>query len=510
MSAHAIAHPVSHPPRRARLSLRSKGMLALVVLVAYVAGTAWYLVGQRRALDALGQQLESHQAMEALLAPSVNTLAHTLVQTQAILSSPGYTEGPNVRYSEIAASLDPLMSRLHKLQAADSSLAEDIAIMDGAVEAVRTEPSGRNLALARDAEQGLIANLNDIMAALQRRTDALAEGYERQQHLIQLTAIGTSLVGAAASAAVILVFFTRLARDIERLRARAAAIVSGYAGEPLRNHRHDEVGALIEAVNHMQVDLRHWERQQEISRQQRFHEEKMAAVGSMAAAIGHEVSNPMAAISGMAQFLIDESRGDGQKLAQLAQEFGRQILRQTERVTVIMRQLTTLTRTSSPEPELLDLNALVTTTCSFIGYDKRFRGIEFEHDLDRDLPAVFAVADHLTQIMMNLLINSADAMEQLPKEQGVSRIRLTTRVEGNEVRLSVADTGHGMTPEVQARAFEESFTTKPVGRGRGIGLFLCKTLIEQTGGRIALASIPGAGTTISLFLPLEAADQPKV
>jgi two-component system NtrC family sensor kinase len=378
--------------------------------------------------------------------------------------------------------------------------------MDGAVEAVRTEPSGRNLALARDAEQGLIANLNDIMAALQRRTDALAEGYERQQHLIQLTAIGTSLVGAAASAAVILVFFTRLARDIERLRARAAAIVSGYAGEPLRNHRNDEVGALIEVVNHMQVDLRHWERQQEISRQQRFHQEKMAAVGSMAAAIGHEVSNPMAAIAGMAQFLIDESRDDGHKLSQLAHDFGMQILRQTERISLIMRQLATLTRAHSPEPELLDLNALVHSTCNFIAYDKRFRGIEFVQDLDHELPALFGVTDHLTQVLMNLLINAADAMEGFVAGNGGARIRITTRVEGLEVRLSVADSGHGMTPEVQARAFEESFTTKPAGKGRGIGLYLCKTLIEQARGRIVLTSLPNAGTTVSLFLPLSRTD----
>ena len=60
----------------------------------------------------------------------------------------------------------------------------------------------------------------------------------------------------------------------------------------------------------------------------------------------------------------------------------------------------------------------------------------------------------------------------------------------------MTDTGHGMTPEVMARAFEESFTTKPVGQGRGIGLFLCKTLVEQAGGRIELASIEGAGSTV--------------
>jgi signal transduction histidine kinase len=70
------------------------------------------------------------------------------------------------------------------------------------------------------------------------------------------------------------------------------------------------------------------------------------------------------------------------------------------------------------------------------------------------------------------------------------------------VRLEVTDTGHGMSPEVMARAFEEAFSTKPAGKGRGIGLFLCKTLIEQSGGQIELASTVGTGTTVSLYLPL--------
>ena len=166
-----------------------------------------------------------------------------------------------------------------------------------------------------------------------------------------------------------------------------------------------------------------------------------------------------------------------------------------------MRQLANLTRPHSPEPELLDLNSLVQSTCSFISFDRRFRGIEFEYALDHALPAVTVVADHVTQILMNLLINAADAMEETPKD-GQARIRVSTQLADGEIRLAVADTGHGMTAAVMARAFEESFSTKPAGRGRGIGLFLCKSLVEQAGGSIELASTPGAGTTVNLRLPL--------
>ena len=300
---------------------------------------------------------------------------------------------------------------------------------------------------------------------------------------------------------MILVFFTRLARDIGRSAgSRRGDRLAATRDRRWSTARTDEIGGLIEAVNRMQVDLRRWEQQQEISRQQRFHQDKMAAVGSMAAAIGHEVSNPIAAIAGVAQFLIDETRDDDHRVSQLAHDFSVQILRQTERISLIMRQLATLTRPHSPEPELLDLNTLVQSTGSFISYDKRFRGIEFEFRLDHELPAVTAVADHMTQVLMNLFINAADAMEQTPKD-GTARIVVSTAVVGSEIRLAVADTGHGMSPDVMARAFEESFTTKPAGRGRGIGLFLCKTLTEQAGGRIELESTMGAGTTVSLYLP---------
>ncbi|HWJ04386.1 MAG TPA: ATP-binding protein [Steroidobacteraceae bacterium] len=488
-----------HAPR---LTLRTRGVLALAVLVLYVLAAAWFLATQRQALFVVAQQVDSHRVAQDLLAPSFTTLAHTLVQTQAILDSSEYSDGYKRTYAEIGASLDPLMSRLHRLRDFDPALAPYIEQLQSAVDAVRDAPTGQNLVQVRNTEQQMIAHMNDLLTSLEHRTEVLTDDYKRRQQLIGITAIVACIIGAAVSAVVILVFFTRLAHDIERLRARASAVVSGYAGAPLPNRRTDELGGLIDAINRMQVDLRRWEQQQEISRQQRFHQEKMAAVGSMAAVIGHEVSNPIAAIAGVAQYVIDETRGDDHKNSRLAHDYSVQILKQTERISLIMRQLATLTRRHSPEPELLDINALVQTTASFVAFDKRFRGIQLQYELDHGLPAVTCVADHMTQVLMNLLINAADAMEQVPKD-GKARIRVATRTVGQSIRLDVTDTGHGMTPAVMARAFEESFSTKNEGKGQGIGLFLCKTLIEQAGGRIELDSTPGAGTTVSVYLPLE-------
>jgi two-component system NtrC family sensor kinase len=227
----------------------------------------------------------------------------------------------------------------------------------------------------------------------------------------------------------------------------------------------------------------------------------MAAVGSLAAAIGHEVINPIAAISGVAQFMRDEAQAGSADLAGTVREFSNQILAQTDRITTIMRQMANFTAAPSPEPELIDVNAVIRATCGFICYDKRFRDIEFDYDLRTDLPAVTAVADHVTQILMNLLINAADALEH-SGTPGRRCIRVSTRVASDQLVITVHDNGPGMAPEVLARAFDESFTTKPAGKGRGIGLFVCKRLIEQAGGSITLESGPQVGTTATLLLPL--------
>jgi two-component system, NtrC family, sensor kinase len=161
----------------------------------------------------------------------------------------------------------------------------------------------------------------------------------------------------------------------------------------------------------------------------------------------------------------------------------------------ITRQLQQLTRPGSNEAEWTDLNALARATCTFVSYDPRFRNVRMDLFLDDAVPAVWAVADHVTQVLMNLLINAADAL----RDASERRLEVRTAIDGASVRLEIRDTGSGMSPEIAARAFDEGFTTKP--EGSGIGLFMCKTLVERDGGRISLHSQQGIGTAITIWLP---------
>jgi two-component system, NtrC family, sensor kinase len=294
--------------------------------------------------------------------------------------------------------------------------------------------------------------------------------------------------------AIMIAFFRRLAWDIVRLQERASHIVGGYRGAPLEIGRSDEVGALMAAVNHMQLELRQREQKLEMAREQHSHREKMAALGSLARAIAHEINNPIAAISGLAQSMSETPAGRG------AASPPRLILEQAQRISTITRQVSEFARPRAARVELLDLNGLVRTTCRFIAYDERFRNVKLELALDEGLPAVKAVADHVTQVLMNLLINAADAVDGL-KDRGAC-IEVATSAAPGEAVLRVADNGVGMDAETLRRAFEESFSTKPGTTGRGLGLFICRELLDRFGGRIELASTRGSGTTATVRLPL--------
>lgn len=487
------------------LTLRTKGILAFIAIVVYVAVIALYVSHQRQRLLHIVEKLEQVHAKQQLLIRVNTSLGHSIVELQGMLN----VETRKPRYGDVINDIQAVASGMRALKTIyPAMVSADTENLELNIASLWAVPSRNNLSVIRDSELKLIGKLNDITKALQEKADDLSEVYRNINQTIPLVAMLMYVIGLGTYGTVVLLFFTRIASDIKRLKVRALAVATGYRGEPLGVTRSDELGGLMEAVNRMQAVLRRTEQRQEISRQQRFHQEKMAAVGSMASAIGHEVSNPMAAISGISQCIIDITTPQPglekeRSLNSIAvHDHAELILQHTERIAAIMRQMSTLTERSSPEPELLDVNALIRATCGFIGYDNRFRRIKFELDLDPELPAITAMADHLTQILMNLLINAADAMES-QAETRPSTIRITSRQADGQVLLTVSDNGQGMSPELLAQAFKESFTTKPVGKGRGIGLFLCKTLIEEAGGDIALESTPDAGTTARLVLPLQ-------
>jgi len=125
-------------------------------------------------------------------------------------------------------------------------------------------------------------------------------------------------------------------------------------------------------------------------------------------------------------------------------------------------------------------------------------------NLDTQLPAIQAVGDHITQVIMNLLINAADASEGRVDPR--PRIVISTSRNEKGVVVTVTDNGAGMDKATLSRVFEEYFTTKPMGKGSGIGMAISKSLIESDGGTISIESELGIGTTVTLQFPNAADD----
>lgn len=173
------------------------------------------------------------------------------------------------------------------------------------------------------------------------------------------------------------------------------------------------------------------------------------------------------------------------------------------RLSAITREISEFAAPQPIERQLLDLNGLVRTTAGLMGYDKRMRRVNLRLNLDSQLPAIYGVADQLTQVIMNLLINAADALENA--EGRAQEITLQTEVINGNVRLTVADNGSGIDQDTLSRVFEAFFTTKR--KGNGLGLSLCYSIITGHGGTIEINSTPGEGAQVLVTLPLPADEE---
>jgi PAS domain S-box-containing protein len=234
--------------------------------------------------------------------------------------------------------------------------------------------------------------------------------------------------------------------------------------------------------------------------------QRMDAVGQLAGGVAHEINNMMTAVLGFNELLLNRLGPGDPSSPDL-----RQIRRAASRAATITRQLLAFSRRQLLRPEVLDLNQLVRELepmlRQVLGED-RF----FATDLADDLGRVRADPGQMQQVLINLALNARDALStagtltvrtcnaviappgaDAPSEEGPAP--------GSYVVLSVADTGHGMDAATRARIFEPFFTTKPQGQGTGLGLATVFGVVRQSGGSVRVESVPGRGTTFSVYLP---------
>ncbi len=316
-------------------------------------------------------------------------------------------------------------------------------------------------------------------------------------HPADRDAVGRALAGAGAGQACDLVY--RVERPDGTLRwVRDRASAAPPAGEPgLRIFGIAEdvtrLRAATDAAEHAQAQLRHVQ--------------KLDAVGRLAGGVAHDFNNLLTAILGYATLALGRLS---------PQHPVRDMLRGVEHAgrsaAALTAQLLAFSRRQVLHPRRLDLNEVVAATLKLARRLVR-EDVAIETRAGADVPAVWADAGQIEQVLMNLVINASDAMP----EGGTLRVT-TASVDagrappsdraglgpGRYARIAVRDHGVGMSRAVRERLFEPFFTTKPPGRGTGLGLATAYGIVEQSHGHVAVDSAPGRGTTVRVYLPAHA------
>jgi len=227
----------------------------------------------------------------------------------------------------------------------------------------------------------------------------------------------------------------------------------------------------------------------ETQQQLRF-TQRVAELGTLAASMAHEIGTPMNVILGRAEMLMRQTDDETMKKGLGI------ITAQVERITRLMNQLLAVARRGPPNFRPVDLRDVVTNCLDAVEERLSQHCVQVVSEYDEELPHIHGDSDLMMQVLLNLVLNAVQAMP----ESGTLRVAAVR--EGEQyIRLTVADTGHGIPPDVLPTIFEPFVTTKARGQGTGLGLTVVLGIVQEHGGSITVESTLGQGTTFTLLLP---------
>ena len=228
--------------------------------------------------------------------------------------------------------------------------------------------------------------------------------------------------------------------------------------------------------------------------------ERLASIGLLAAGVAHEINNPLTHVMYSLGRLVEYFHHvPGREVAVSAEllDLAEGALVGTERIAAIAHQLHTFSRVGDGGPSEVQVNELVETALRFADNEIRFRA-RVEKQLG-NLPTLLVHGGKLAQILLNLLINAAHSIDEGDRENNLITIR--TWIEDGQLAISISDTGRGIPGEHLDQIFDPFFTTKAVGRGSGLGLWVCSNFVSNLGGSVEAQSVVGEGSQFVVRLP---------
>ncbi|PLX83464.1 MAG: histidine kinase [Desulfuromonas sp.] len=328
-----------------------------------------------------------------------------------------------------------------------------------------------------------------------------------------LTLLGLLLLGCGLGYLLARVISKALCRPVLKLNAMALQVAAGKRDLEIEATTRDEIGHLTGTFNRMATALK--ERENDLNRlnrelegevavrtrqleeksleliaaqQELLRSEKLAAIGSLAAGVAHEINNPAAIIRGNVEILQMELPPGAS-----GREEADEILKQTERISLITQNMLTFAREQSFRFDTVELNGLLAEILSQVSHQVELGRVEVIEELDLELPPISSDGPRLRQVLTNIVVNGLQAMD------GEGRLTVRSRFDEREVVLAVADTGPGMDAATREKIFNPFFTTKD--EGTGLGLSVSYGIVQALGGRIAVESSPGEGATFTVRIP---------
>ena len=336
------------------------------------------------------------------------------------------------------------------------------------------------------------------------------------------TSLAVLLVGLCAAV------FTRrfVTKPLSRLADATRHVAEMQLDRPIALTSSDELAELARSFNEMRrrlaeamAEINGFTRSLEdkveerteqlrLVQQKLMQADRLASLGQLAASVAHEINNPLSGVLNLSMLMQRIVKEDGIPKGREAEFRGylEQVVAETSRTGRIVSDLLAFSRRSSPHRASADLNVVVGTTLSLVSHKLKLMNVEVECALDAALPHILADGSQLQQVVMNLVLNGAEAT----RKKGSGHLRVTTRsvLPEDEVVLEVKDDGEGMSPELKDRAFEPFFTTKEEGKGVGLGLAVVYGIVQAHGGDIEVESTPGSGTLFRVTLPVRGAGAP--
>lgn len=335
----------------------------------------------------------------------------------------------------------------------------------------------------RDNGQNLLIRADQLVTAERRDIDRLI------QQMIPLPMICLLLL-VVLLGFVLYMIGEKVVRPLARITRESEAVAQGAFQRitPYGGDARNEIHRLVAAINRMVAEL---EKEQE----QLIQSRKIASIGTLTAGIAHEINNPVNNLSLILESLLE----DGIRMDPAErQRLYREAMDQADRTSEIVKNLLEFSRASHPKVEELNLEEIVDKTARLVNNEMKLHNIEFRKEVAGGLSVARLDRGGLQQVLLNLFMNSIQAMEN----GGKLTVRIGPTEVPTEVRIDVIDSGPGISSENLGQIFDPFFTTKKEGVGTGLGLSVSYNIVKKNKGRMEVQSKSGQGTCFSIILPL--------